>query len=66
MNASSILELQYCRVEHRGRITVITICRQEVRNALHRPACLELEEVFDRFADEPLVDDCADHELISG
>jgi crotonobetainyl-CoA hydratase len=50
MNASSILELQYCRVEHRGRITVITICRQEVRNALHRPACLELEEVFDRFA----------------
>jgi crotonobetainyl-CoA hydratase len=50
MSESSKKDLQYCRVEHRGPITIITINRPEVRNALHRPACIELEGVFDRFA----------------
>jgi enoyl-CoA hydratase/carnithine racemase len=53
MSENSILQLQYCRVEQRGPITIITIDRPEVRNALHRPACLELEEVFDRFEADP-------------
>jgi crotonobetainyl-CoA hydratase len=39
----------FCQVENRGRICVITINRPEVMNALHRPASLELEQVFDDF-----------------
>ena len=39
----------FCQVENRGRICVITISRPEVMNALHRPASLELEQVFDDF-----------------
>ena len=62
MSETSIQELQYCRVEQRGPITIVTIKRPEVRNALHRPACLELEEVFDRFA----ADRCAWVAIITG
>jgi crotonobetainyl-CoA hydratase len=53
MSESSTEQGQYCRVERRGPITIVTMCRPEVRNALHRPACLELEGVFDRFAADP-------------
>lgn len=45
--------LQYCRVERRGPITIITVNRPDVRNALHRPACLELERVFNDFEADP-------------
>ncbi|TCT04996.1 enoyl-CoA hydratase-related protein [Aquabacter spiritensis] len=43
----------YCRVETRGRILIVTITRPDVMNALHRPANLELEAVFDGFARDP-------------
>ncbi|MBP7565342.1 MAG: enoyl-CoA hydratase/isomerase family protein [Burkholderiaceae bacterium] len=45
--------LSFCTVERRGPVTVVTINRPEVRNALHRPASLELEQVFDDFAADP-------------
>ena len=53
MNELATQDQPYCRVEHRGPITIITINRPEVRNALHRPACLELEKVFDQFEADP-------------
>jgi enoyl-CoA hydratase/carnithine racemase len=42
--------MQFCNVEQRGRVLVVTINRAEVMNAVHRPANLELEKVFDDFA----------------
>ncbi|NML32872.1 enoyl-CoA hydratase-related protein [Paraburkholderia antibiotica] len=45
--------LSFCTVEQQGPIFIVTINRPEVRNALHRPASLELDEVFNRFAADP-------------
>ena len=53
MNGLFEQSMKYCSVQARGRIWIITIRRPEVRNAIHRPASLELEEVFNRFADDP-------------
>ena len=41
---------EFCTVERDGRLTVITINRPEVMNALHPPANRELAEIFDDFA----------------
>ena len=41
---------KYIRVERRGRITIVTISRPEVLNALHTDAHYELHEAFDAFA----------------
>ena len=49
MSDSATQDYQYCRVQQRDHITIVTINRPEVRNALHRPACLELEDVFNQF-----------------
>jgi enoyl-CoA hydratase/carnithine racemase len=43
-------QLEFCSVRRQGPVTIVTIDRPEVRNALHRPASLELESVFDDFA----------------
>ena len=48
-----VAEHQYCRVERDGRLLVVTLNRPEVMNALHRPAHVELAEVFDGFAADP-------------
>ncbi len=45
--------LQYCKIERDGHLLTITINRPEVMNALHPPACLELEKVFDDFTADP-------------
>lgn len=45
--------LAYTTVVRDGRICVVTINRPDVMNALHRPANLELEKVFDEFAADP-------------
>lgn len=42
----------YCQVERTGRLLVVTINRPEVMNALHRPASLELDRIFDQFAND--------------
>ena len=41
---------EFTLIEKRGRITIITINRPEVHNALHPPASFELAEAFDDFA----------------
>ncbi len=44
---------EYCSAVREGRVLVVTIRRPDVMNALHRPANLELEAVFDDFAEDP-------------
>ena len=43
----------FAKVERDGPVTVITINRPEVLNALHPPANHELAEIFDAFAKDP-------------
>ena len=42
--------MQYCRYEKRGHVAYVTITRPEVFNALHAPANLELDGVWNDFA----------------
>ncbi len=44
---------EFCTVERDGRLTVITINRPEVMNALHPPANDELAAAFDDFVADP-------------
>lgn len=46
-------QYEYCKVEHDGRLCIITINRPDVMNALHRPANLELQRAFDEFESNP-------------
>jgi crotonobetainyl-CoA hydratase len=46
-------DYEFLTVERDGKLTVITINRPEVYNALHPPAHFEFEAVFDDFADDP-------------
>lgn len=46
-------QFQFCSRSIEGRTLVVTIERPEVLNALHRPANLELEHVFDEFEADP-------------
>jgi len=46
-------ERQFCKVEREGPLTIVTLNRPEVMNALHSPAHFELGEVFDDFAADP-------------
>ncbi|MCB1693872.1 MAG: enoyl-CoA hydratase/isomerase family protein [Pseudomonadales bacterium] len=44
---------EFCKVEKEGRLTIVTMNRPEVMNALHPPANAELAEVFDDFEQDP-------------
>jgi enoyl-CoA hydratase/carnithine racemase len=44
---------EFIRVEREGPVTVFTLNRPEVMNALHSPAHFELHEAFDAFAADP-------------
>ncbi len=44
---------EFCSVVKEGRVTIVTIEREAVMNALHPPANFELAEVFDDFAADP-------------
>ncbi|CAN7210569.1 enoyl-CoA hydratase-related protein [Phenylobacterium sp. LjRoot164] len=44
---------QFCTVEREGRLTIVTLNRPEMLNALHLEANLELAGVFDAFAADP-------------
>jgi enoyl-CoA hydratase/carnithine racemase len=46
-------ERQFCTVERDGRVLIVTLNRPEVMNALHRPAHVELDEVWNGFAADP-------------
>jgi enoyl-CoA hydratase/carnithine racemase len=40
---------QFCTVERRGRLLLVTINRPQRRNALHPPASYELQQVWDEY-----------------
>ena len=44
---------KFSKVERSGRITMVTLSRPEVMNALHEDAHLELHGIFDAFAQDP-------------
>ena len=48
------MDLKFSKVTRKGPVTIVTLNRPEVMNALHSDAHFELDEVFNDFA--------ADHE----
>ena len=44
---------EFAKVERKGPVTIVTLNRPEVMNALHSPAHFELHKVFDEFAADP-------------
>jgi enoyl-CoA hydratase/carnithine racemase len=44
---------EFCNSERDGRVLLVTINRPKVMNALHPPANIELEKVFDDFVADP-------------
>ena len=47
------MELKFSKVTRKGPITIVTLSRPEVYNALHIDAHFELNKVFDEFAADP-------------
>ncbi len=44
---------EFVEVKQRGHVTIVTLNRPEVLNALHKPAHFELHEVFNSFSADP-------------
>ena len=44
---------KFAKVERKGPVTIVTLNRPEVMNALHSPAHFELHRVFEEFAADP-------------
>ena len=44
---------EFAKVERKGPVTIVTLNRPEVMNALHSPAHFELHKVFDEFTVDP-------------
>jgi enoyl-CoA hydratase/carnithine racemase len=44
---------EFIKVEKKGHVTIITINRPEVMNALHPPASKEMDEAFNDLAADP-------------
>src|ERR1700740_892353 len=47
------MELKFSKVTRKGPITIVTLSRPEVYNALHIDAHFELNKVFDDFSADP-------------
>ena len=47
------MDLKFSKVTRRGPITIVTLSRPEVYNALHTDAHFELNKVFDDFVADP-------------
>jgi crotonobetainyl-CoA hydratase len=47
------LAFEFCSVAREGRLTVVTLNRPQVMNALHSAAHFELSRVFDEFSADP-------------
>src|SRR5205085_2527649 len=47
------MDLQFCKVTRKGPVTMVTLSRPEVYNALHIDAHFELNKVFDEFCSDP-------------
>ncbi len=46
-------DYEFLKLEREGPLTIITINRPEVYNALHPPAHWEFDKVFTEFRDDP-------------
>ena len=46
-------DYEFCRVARDGHLTLVTLNRPDVMNALHPPSHFELAQVFDAFAADP-------------
>lgn len=44
---------EFCKVEREGHLTIVTLNRPELMNALHSPSHFELERIWDDFAADP-------------
>jgi crotonobetainyl-CoA hydratase len=53
MEERTMSDHEFCKVEREGSLTIITLNRPDVLNALHPPAHFELAAVFDAFAGDP-------------
>src|SRR5258708_40239145 len=47
------MDLKFSKVTRKGAVTIVTLSRPEVMNALHTDAHFELHEVFNDFAADP-------------
>ena len=47
------MSFEFVTVKHSDHITIVTLNRPGVMNALHKPAHFELHEVFNAFAADP-------------
>jgi 1,4-dihydroxy-2-naphthoyl-CoA synthase len=47
------MELKFSKVTRKGPVTIVTLSRPEVYNALHIDAHFELNKVFDDFSADP-------------
>jgi enoyl-CoA hydratase/carnithine racemase len=47
------MAFEFAKVERKGPVTIVTLNRPEVMNALHSPAHFELHKVFDEFTADP-------------
>jgi len=47
------MDLKFSKVTRKGPITIVTLSRPEVYNALHIDAHFELNKVFDDFSADP-------------
>ena len=45
------MEYEFVKVEKRDHISIVTINRPEVYNAVHPPLSLELDQVWNKFID---------------
>src|ERR1700751_2850441 len=52
-NGRTSMDLKFSKVERKGPITIVTLSRPEVYNALHIEAHFELNKVFDDFSADP-------------
>jgi enoyl-CoA hydratase/carnithine racemase len=46
-------QYEYVSLEKKNHVIIVTIKRQQYMNALHPPACRELDSIFDQFAEDP-------------
>jgi crotonobetainyl-CoA hydratase len=44
---------EFIKVEKRGHLTIVTMNRPEAMNAMHPPACAEMNQAFNEFAADP-------------
>jgi len=53
LGKSIMADYEFCKVEREGRLTIVTLNRPEVMNAVHPPAHFELDTIFNDFANDP-------------